>query len=412
MLCDRHAHGAASVREFGCEPTAASTAWTSRKPRRDVVFATVSTSSGRDLASLHIAGCEPGVILRLSSPGRGTWHAHRSQAPSRTPSRRPPPRSGARRAHDSSRRQAPRRSASTAFGRLAAPARGATAPEDRRRRRGPRRPDRRVPLRKAGYAAEIHEAVDRIGGRCWTLRGAFADGQIVEHGGELIDQGHSADPPARAGARPQARQPAPGGAERHRAARVLRRRAVHLRGDDRRHQGGVAEDPRGRLGGELPDHVRDLDRARARARQHVDRRLDRGDVRGRDRLAARPAPRRRLQHRVRRRVHRAELAQPALPARATRGQGQFRVFGPSNEKYHVVGGNDQITDRLAARLAGQITTGSELVAVRRNAAGSVHAHVRAGVGHDDRHRRQGRARAARSRSSARRSTSRRPASSR
>ena len=31
------------------------------------------------------------------------------------------------------------------------------------------------------------------------------------------------------------------------------------------------------------------------------------------------------------------------------GQGQFRVFGPSNEKYHVVGGNDQITDRLAAR---------------------------------------------------------------
>ena len=52
------------------------------------------------------------------------------------------------------------------------------------------------------------------------------------------------------------------------------------------------------------------------------------------------------------------------------GQGQFRVFGPSNEKYHVAGGNDQITDRLAARLAGQITTGSELVAVRRNATGT------------------------------------------
>ena len=25
------------------------------------------------------------------------------------------------------------------------------------------------------------------------------------------------------------------------------------------------------------------------------------------------------------------------------GQGQLRIFGPSNEKYHVVGGNDQIT---------------------------------------------------------------------
>ena len=46
-------------------------------------------------------------------------------------------------------------------------------------------------LRKAGYIAEVHEASDRIGGRCWTLRGAFADGQIAEHGGELIDQGHT-----------------------------------------------------------------------------------------------------------------------------------------------------------------------------------------------------------------------------
>ena len=77
-----------------------------------------------------------------------------------------------------------------------------------------------------------------------------------------------------------------------------------------------------------------------------------------------------------------------------RGQGQFRVFGASNEKYHVVGGNDQITDRLAARLAGQITTGSELVAVKRNASGHVHAHLRAGVGNEDRHGRQGRPRPA------------------
>ena len=31
------------------------------------------------------------------------------------------------------------------------------------------------------------------------------------------------------------------------------------------------------------------------------------------------------------------------------GQGQLRIFGKSNEKYHVVGGNDQIPARLAAR---------------------------------------------------------------
>ena len=46
-------------------------------------------------------------------------------------------------------------------------------------------------LRQAGYFAEVHEASDRIGGRCWTGRGDFAEGQIYEHGGELIDQGHN-----------------------------------------------------------------------------------------------------------------------------------------------------------------------------------------------------------------------------
>ena len=32
---------------------------------------------------------------------------------------------------------------------------------------------------------------DRLGGRCWSNRGFFADGQVFEHGGELIDQGHT-----------------------------------------------------------------------------------------------------------------------------------------------------------------------------------------------------------------------------
>src|SRR5205809_6873446 len=45
-------------------------------------------------------------------------------------------------------------------------------------------------LKQAGYAAQVFEASDRTGGRCWTIRGAFADGQIAEHGGELIDTGH------------------------------------------------------------------------------------------------------------------------------------------------------------------------------------------------------------------------------
>lgn len=47
-------------------------------------------------------------------------------------------------------------------------------------------------LQQAGLLADVYEASDRIGGRCYTGRGEFADGQIYEHGGELIDSGHRA----------------------------------------------------------------------------------------------------------------------------------------------------------------------------------------------------------------------------
>src|SRR5262245_36138089 len=44
----------------------------------------------------------------------------------------------------------------------------------------------------AGVDATVHEAGNRVGGRCWSNRDQFASGQIVEHGGELIDQSHTA----------------------------------------------------------------------------------------------------------------------------------------------------------------------------------------------------------------------------
>jgi monoamine oxidase len=52
------------------------------------------------------------------------------------------------------------------------------------------------------------------------------------------------------------------------------------------------------------------------------------------------------------------------------GQGQLRIFGPSNEKYHVNGGNDQISTRMANALTGQIQLGKELVAIKQNADGT------------------------------------------
>ncbi|MGC1380392.1 MAG: NAD(P)/FAD-dependent oxidoreductase [Candidatus Baltobacteraceae bacterium] len=44
-------------------------------------------------------------------------------------------------------------------------------------------------LQQAGITSRVFEASDRIGGRTWTLRGYFAQGQIAEHGGEFISLG-------------------------------------------------------------------------------------------------------------------------------------------------------------------------------------------------------------------------------
>ena len=41
-----------------------------------------------------------------------------------------------------------------------------------------------------GLNADVYEGDTRIGGRCYTARGIFAEGQIAEHGGELIDTDH------------------------------------------------------------------------------------------------------------------------------------------------------------------------------------------------------------------------------
>ena len=48
-------------------------------------------------------------------------------------------------------------------------------------------------LRKTyGLHADVYEGNTRVGGRCFSSRGHFAQGQIAEHGGELIDTDHHA----------------------------------------------------------------------------------------------------------------------------------------------------------------------------------------------------------------------------
>src|ERR1700730_4511031 len=41
-----------------------------------------------------------------------------------------------------------------------------------------------------GAGVTVVEARDRVGGRVWTIRDAFADGQHAEAGGDMIDEAH------------------------------------------------------------------------------------------------------------------------------------------------------------------------------------------------------------------------------
>lgn len=43
-----------------------------------------------------------------------------------------------------------------------------------------------------GLDPDVYEGNTRVGGRCFSARGIFADNQIAEHGGELIDSDHMA----------------------------------------------------------------------------------------------------------------------------------------------------------------------------------------------------------------------------
>src|SRR5580765_1998883 len=70
--------------------------------------------------------------------------------------------------------------AATAVGRFAPSARAATQPRIVVIGAGLAGLTCAYRLKQAGYTAEIHEAAGRVGGRCWTIRDAFQQGQIAE----------------------------------------------------------------------------------------------------------------------------------------------------------------------------------------------------------------------------------------
>ncbi len=234
-------------------------------------------------------------------------------------------------------------------------------------------------LKQAGYVAQVYEAADRVGGRCWTIRDAFADGQIAEHGGELIDQGHN------------------------RIRNLAQELGLALDNLLRAEANGTellaSFDGKPYTYAEITDDIKQVwqkihkDVSAASYPTLFDTSTPRG--RELDQLSIVDWIEESIPDGMHSRLGRlldiaytieygAESAEQSslnlLYLLGYSGQGQFRVFGKSNEKYHVRGGNDQIPERLAVALSGQIATGTELVAIRRTTTGTFALTFRHGSG--------------------------------
>jgi monoamine oxidase len=224
-------------------------------------------------------------------------------------------------------------------------------------------------LRQAGYLAQVHEASNRVGGRCWTGRGFFADGQIYEHGGELIDQGHNQirnlvqelgldlDDLLQAEANGSEALGYFDGAPYSFAEMTddLKKAWQKIHSDVSAASFPTTFDSYTQRGFEL-DHMSIVDWIQESIPGGMTSRLGQLlDVAYNIEYGAESS---------------VQSSLNLLYLLGFVGPGQFRVFGKSNEKFRVQGGNDQIPARLADVLAGQITTGSELVAVKQTPAGA------------------------------------------
>jgi monoamine oxidase len=224
-------------------------------------------------------------------------------------------------------------------------------------------------LKQAGYTAQVYEASDRIGGRCWSDRTSFANGQIAEHGGELIDQGHTAI--------------------RQLASELGLKLDNLLTGERNGTEPFYYFDGQPYSYAEAVADIKSIwqqlhaDASAASYPTLYNLSTERGRELDNMSIAAWidayvPGGRASRIGQLLDVAYNIEYGAEATEQSslnmiyllAYRGMGNLRIFGASNEKYHVTGGNDQIPAAMASALPGQITLGSELIAIRRNSDGS------------------------------------------
>lgn len=239
-------------------------------------------------------------------------------------------------------------------------------------------------LKTRGIRASIYEAETRTGGRCWSLR-SFFPGQVAERGGELIDNLHktmlSYAKRFRLTVEDVNKEPGEGfylfyGQRYSEAAVVAEFRDFisTMRVDLNRLSREVTATSH------TPDDVA-LDRTSLRA--YLDGHNSTGTSAGPLARAAIIA------------AYEAEYGLAAdeqsclgflLFVHADR-RSKFTPFGSSDERYHLVDGNDRIIQGLAGELSGQISYGSKLLRVRKLSDGRIELTLQQGsrtttVAHD------------------------------
>jgi monoamine oxidase len=225
-------------------------------------------------------------------------------------------------------------------------------------------------LKKAGYTAQVFEASTRLGGRCWSYNhNEFASGQVSEHGGELIDQNHT-----------QIRQlvqelglnldnllaAEPNGTEMagyfFGKPYTFTQATNDLKGIWQQVHSDVSAASYPTLYNSFTQRGWELDHMSIYS--WIENYVPGGHS----------SPLGQLLDVAYNIEYGGETSQQSslnmLYLLGYSGQGQLRIFGPSNEKSHVTGGNDRVVSGLAAALPGQITTGVALSALARSADGT------------------------------------------
>lgn len=217
-------------------------------------------------------------------------------------------------------------------------------------------------LMRAGVDAQLFEAGDRVGGRMFSARGMYEDGQLFELGGELIDSNHVT------------------------MMEIASSFEVEL--DDL-----FADEPPGLIrdswffGNRLvPDSeiVADFGPLAAVMAAEVERaesddaHFEAVDAMSIPEWLSAQAETTPLIQAILEEAYRGEYGlepeeQSIFNLLYLVGWDEpdpFRVFGDSDERFHVHSGNDTLTTRLAEALGERVETGARLVAIRQTAGGA------------------------------------------